>query len=481
MLNVDGLHLLDGPPANMLHPATSLDDVYRTLSPEPLLTRDQVRAFYSDRLNAVRGDDKGARLALALNRAFGGNYYKAFLMGHPGVGKSTELTRLIQRVDDKYCAIRFSATSALDPASFKPFDVPLLMMAEVAEHTAKPKKQGGAGQKPSDTRLKEIWEWFATETKTFTETTRVSAEATAGAGASGDSWWAKVLGLFANLKGEMKYAADRKKEVVDYRLNRLATLIELANRLLDECNQLLRKSVSKEWLFVGEDFDKPGISVAQVEDLFLTYANLFKDLRTHLIFTIPITLGYSQQAAQLPFSSDRLVSIPDTPVFRSDHTEHTEGREAIRSVLEARIVPGLFEEGQMMRLIVASGGNLRDLFSLVTQAADNALLRQPPGKKIDRPDADSAIDSLRIEYTRRLGDSPYDREQIAYDDKAKRLVAIYNSDPNAAIPEAVLYSLLRSRAVQEFNGKGWFGVHPLVVDILKSQNRLLPSAAGGTS
>ncbi len=166
MPNVDVLHLLDRSPANMLQRATSLDDVYKTLSPEPLLTRDQVRAFYSDRLNAVRGDDKGARLALALNRAFGGNYYKAFL----------------------------------------------------------------------------------------------------------------------------------------------------------------------------------------------TYANIFKELRTHLIFTIPIALGYSQQAAQLPFSSDRLVSLPDTPVCRSDHTEHTEGREAIRSVLEARIVPGLFEEGQMMRLIVASGG-----------------------------------------------------------------------------------------------------------------------------
>jgi len=97
-LNVDVLHLLDRPPADMLHPATSLDDVYKTLFPEPLLTPDQVRAFYSDRLNAVRGDDKVARLALALNRAFGGNYYKAFLMGHPGVGKSTELTRLIQRI-----------------------------------------------------------------------------------------------------------------------------------------------------------------------------------------------------------------------------------------------------------------------------------------------------------------------------------------------------------------------------------------------
>lgn len=461
----------------MLQPATSLDDVYKTLSPEPLRTPEQIQAFYRDQLNKVRGDDKVARLGLGLTRALGGSHYKAFLMGHPGVGKSTELTRLIQRVDEKYCAIRFSATEALDPVNFKPFDVLLLMMAEVTERTAKPKKQGGAGKKPSDTRLKEIWEWFATETKTFTQTTRVGAEIAAGAKVSGRSWWAKAFGLFGSIKGEMKYAADRKKEIVEYRLSRLSTLIELANHLLDECNQLLRKAVSKEWLFIGEDFDKPGIPGERVEDLFLTYANIFKELRTHLIFTIPVPLGYSQQAAQLPFAS---VSILDTPVFHSDHTVHAEGRNAIRSVLEARIAPELFEEGQMTRLIVASGGNLRDLFSLVSQAADNTILRRSPNGKIDRSDVDSAIDSLRIEYTRRLGTSPYDKVEIPYEDKAKRLLQIYNADPNATIMDAVSHSLLRSRAVQEFNGKGWFGVHPLVVDILKSQGRISPTAPGGT-
>ena len=134
----------------------------------------------------------------------------------------------------------------------------------------------------------------------------------------------------------------------------------------------------------------------------------------------------------------------------------------------------------MTRLLVASGGNLRDLFSLVSQSADNALLRQPSGKKISSPDAEAAIDNLRVEYRRRLGDSPYDGERIPYKDKAERLVAIYSSKPSADILDATLYSLLRSRAVQEFNGKSWFGIHPLVVDILKSQNLLPPSAAGGT-
>ena len=465
----------------LLQPATSLGDVYKTLSPEPLLTPEEIQAFYRGQLNTVRGDDKVSRLALGLNRAFGGNYYKAFLMGHPGVGKSTELTRLIQQVEDTYCPIRFSATTVLDPANFKPFDVLLLMMAEIAERTAKPKAHGGAGQKPSDLRIKEIWDWFATEKEILTEATHIGAEAAAGAGVSSDSWWAKALGLFGKIKGEMKYASDRKREVVEYRLNRLSTLIELANRLLSECNQILKEKTSKEWLFIGEDFDKPGIPVAQVEGLFLTHANIFKELSTHLIFTIPIALGYSQQAVQLPFPSDRLFSIPDTPVFHPDHTVHAEGRAAVQAVLEARIVPDLFDENQMTQLIVASGGNIRDLFALVSNAADNALLEQSSNTKISFVHTEAAIDTLRVEYTRRLGDSPYDQEQLPYDKKAERLFSIYKGDPNAIVPDSILYSLLRSRAVQEFNGRGWYGVHPLVVDILKSQDRLPADARGGTA
>lgn len=48
------------------------------------------------------------------------------------------------------------------------------------------------------------------------------------------------------------------------------------------------------------------------------------------------------------------------------------------------------------------------------------------------------------------------------------------------MPTRELYALLNARSVQEFNGQRWFGVHPLVVDILVSQKRLTTGAAGGT-
>lgn len=161
-------------------------------------------------------------------------------------------------------------------------------------------------------------------------------------------------------------------------------------------------------------------------------------------------------------------------MFHPDHNSNAAGREAVRKVLEARMDLDLFEPGQMMRLIVASGGNLRDLFGLVNYAADSALLRSadPAQARINAADGDGAIVNLRSDYERRLGQSPYDREEITYEDKAKLLERIYNGEKEAQMTDSVLYSLLNARAVQEFNGQRWFGVHPLVVDVLIAQKRL---------
>lgn len=134
----------------------------------------------------------------------------------------------------------------------------------------------------------------------------------------------------------------------------------------------------------------------------------------------------------------------------------------------------------MTRLIVASGGNLRELFALVLDAGEGARARNPDAVKIEGYDAEAAVNNMRRDYRMNLGQSPYDAAPIPYSEKFAKLVAVYNSSPDSDIPDPTLYSLLRGRAVQEFNGAGWYGVHPLVVDILKDQAHLKPQDPGGT-
>ncbi len=300
-------------------------------------------------------------------------------------------------------------------------------------------------------------------------------EASAGSGIKDGSPIGIVLGLFAHIKGKLKFSTNTDDSLVQYELALIPELVNLVNRLLDECRTILQQAHPQEWLFIGEDFDKAIGSPELAKDLFVNYAGVFYSLRAHLIFNVLVELVYSETGKRLEATGCHITEILDTPVYNRDHTANNDGRHAIEEVLARRMFPDLFEDGQRMRLIVASGGNLRDLFLCVSEAADTAILRGAQNGKIAAPDVDKAIAALRTEYLRHLGESRYDEQQavpITYEQKALRLLDVYNNAQKPTVSDSVLYSLLRARAVQEFNGDGWYGVHPLVVDILAAQERL---------
>jgi hypothetical protein len=457
-------------------PATDLDQLHLTLSPEPLIGKEEFARYYRSQVNEVRGADAVAGLKQKLRQAYGTVPFRAFLMGHPGVGKSTEITRLLAQVEDQYAGVRLSANSELNPASFKVFDVLLLMLARLAEEANRLHAVPLEG--PLTTQLfTDIQQWFSPAQTEQTGTRTIGAAVEAGAGIKGESPWAALLGLFASAKAEAKYAAERKTKTVEYRLQRLPDLVTYCNRLIDLCDQALKRKTGKEWLLVVEDLDKTVISPPQLLELFIQYGNVFQDLRVNMIFTIPVWLAYSSEAIRLPF---KRYTIHDTPVYDKEHNPHGPGRAAVQAALEARVSPLLFAPGQMTRLIVASGGNLRDLFALVLEAGEGSRQRNPLATEIGPDDATSAIGAMRRDYRLRLGQSPYDHHTIPYAEKAARLLAVYNRAADYDVPDPVLYSLLRGRAIEEFNGEGWFGVHPLVVDILKNQQHLRPQDPGGT-
>ncbi len=453
-------------PMETLVPADSLDDVYKTLSPLPLTTGPQLDAFYTN-LEGVRGESLVDRLKLDLIRAHGGLHFKAFLMGHQGVGKSTELRRLEREMQSKYKIVRINAVRDFNPGNIKPYDILLVMLMSLAGHPEI--------RQPSGELIDEIWRWFAAEQTITTRRTAQTASAEAGIGVEAGSLWASLLKVFGRLKGEIQIAAERKTEIVEYRLSKLSDLLSLLNRFFEESTAAMKQQ-GHEWLFIGEDFDRlldPGLP----HQLFVDYGNMFAELNIHFIFTIPVSLGYSAHG-RLRFPV-RL--IPDTPVYTSMHEPHQEGRRAVREVLKRRMSDGLFEPGQKERLIVASGGRLRTLFDLVRDAADRALLAKPARARISEADADAAVNQLRLRYTRRLGDSLTGTEDLTWEDKARKLLDVYGRDAEASAPDAVCHALLGAGAIQEFNGAGRYGVHPIVVDILKLQGKLSSDAPGGTS
>jgi hypothetical protein len=99
-------------------PADRLDQIYLTLRPEPLIEPDEFKAFYRQQVNAVRGEDTVGRLSAKLHQAYGAIPFKAFVMGHPGVGKSTEISRLLSRVNSLFTGVRLSIANATQSSQF---------------------------------------------------------------------------------------------------------------------------------------------------------------------------------------------------------------------------------------------------------------------------------------------------------------------------------------------------------------------------
>jgi hypothetical protein len=461
--------------------ATSLEEIALTLSPEPFTTPAEIKAFYRKEMNDTRGGDKIGRLKLGLNQSLQKGYYKACLIGHPGVGKSTEINKLLNDPDfiSKFRAIKFNILTDIDPINFNPLDIVLFIIIKIVEETAE------IAERPNNEILQKLWDWFSTEEITRKETKDSTIQGQAGAGIKEDSLWSKMLGLFASVKGEFRYASSREKKIVEYRFSRLNELIIIVNKLLDDCHQSLKKKLPNkcQWLVIGENFDKSGVSIEALKDLFINYNNLIKDLNVHLIFTIPIGLYNSSEAIRLAFPSERCFIVPDSAVFLKDKYPNTQGRNALKKVLETRVNLDLFTNGQMERVIIASGGNIRDLFYLVNYAAATAIINERD--KIGANDINMAIGNLRTEYERRLGQNPFDvnQDQVEYEDKRELLIKIYEGDRETQIPNKVLYALLTDRAIQEVfdpsNGERYFMVHPLVVDILNSQGHVSSSPQGG--
>jgi hypothetical protein len=300
-----------------------------------------------------------------------------------------------------------------------------------------------------------------------------SVKFSTNAGFNGKAVW----DFFSQAKGELQYAAGRSQEFVDYRLQRLSSLADRLNAVADAANTYLGSRYERrEWVIVLEDMDKQGVSSSAIRQALTEHADLFEQLRLHIILNVPTWIVWSSDAKRLPFGPYRF-QIPDVPVYESHHAPCLPGRAALRAVLDARVNPDLFEEGQEERCIVASGGNIRDLFAITENAATIAATKGR--KKIAADDIHLAITEHRDRYETGLGDDPFDKDPVPFRDKLERLMDVYNqrAEP-AAAHDRCLNELLKAGAVLRFNGDGRYGVHPLVVDLLKKYGRAV--TGGGT-
>jgi hypothetical protein len=191
-----------------------------------------------------------------------------------------------------------------------------------------------------------------------------------------------------------------------------------------------------------------------VQALFVAHASKLKFGSHHMIYTVPTYLQFTSPGA-LPFDS-RVLPVPvphvrPRPGQAADTVATTVAE--LREVVSRRLpAEEIFAGKQLDKVIEASGGHLRDLFTLLRQVV-NLMLRR------------SLTPPLRDEHVEEaIGRVAHDFMKMTAEQKAfLRQVAAGDGTVNPQESEVQLMArLLQSHMLLgHLNGQDWYEVHPL--------------------
>ncbi len=462
------METLESPsPFKVLRPAITLPEIARTVEPYPLERKEELEAFYTDGVQQLQGKTRLEVLRFALEDAINDRRcYKAFLIGHPGVGKSTELARLTAHFSADLHPLQINLMRELNPGTLRFYDILLLLLIRLVEEASSPTIIGFR-ENHLDQLLGRVKAHLSTKWKKHLES-------------SGVDWsLALELPLLAKIKGGLRQGRSIEQGSEEYEVSFVAELVDLTNDLLQACQQMLLKNKQRQWILIVEDMEKLGLSPDLIRTLFIGLRPSLQALNINIIFTIPVWLHFSEDATVILPSSFASCLIPDIAVYQKDHQVDSVALQALTELVEKRVDPSLLEDGAIQKCILASGGNLRDLFILLRGSMYAA--RSAKNHRISSENVAAAALSLRNEYRQRLGTTGSTATEVPLQEKIDRLVKIYErKDSKAEIPDPALYSLLRNRFVLQYNGTAWMGLHPLAVDLLIEFKELPIDAPGGS-
>lgn len=455
MLKLDGRSLKIYPiPIYPTHPMTSLPpnraktlkEAYRACDVKPLTGEDCQRYYVN--LSAVRNTEAIEGVSTDLELQEPGDFKTILFTGHRGCGKSTELKRLQSRWEKEYRVIYIETDLEIDIKDAEYTDLYLLFIKKVADDLTELHLK-------FDAQLLESFEsWFKDVTNESEETIQasVSIETEASAGFE----IPLISKLLAKTIGTMRGSSQQKKvirETLQRNISRLQTDINLL--LNDAFDQLKRKypdRYQKGFLLIVDNLDR--ISPKVGEHLFFDYESQLQELDCTIIYTVPISVIYSDKNVSNLFQSPNIVPMVNIYEFdrsRCDLDYNQQALAGVANLIEKRVdIDAVFaDRQQLLDLAKASGGHVRQLMQITGLACRTAITRKH--SKILPEDVDYALKQQQFDFERSTPTSEY------YTTLAR--VCVEKDISKDEIGQKLLFNL----SVLEYHGDSrWNYVNPLV-------------------
>lgn len=372
--------------ATYTYPVTNPFEARRVTEPEfePDLFADDL---YVD-LDSVRGKEFRQNIAFDLSIDAGptirdsklayqsDDYVKIIFSGHRGCGKTTELKRLHDDLNDpsRYAAIYFSIEDETIYEGFQPTDLFVWIIVKLVQFL---EVQGvRAGTTALDNLRRQLLTDVTIEDETK-ESTELELSTEVGGGFDFFGWLKFGTEAKAVMADNNQVSTKIREQV---RQNTLPIIYQINAALVDIREAVRQQGKGEDLLFIIDGSEK--LSFEVYEYLFLKNSHLIRELGLNLIAAVPIDAYYRIMDALVYFSNKYTI-----PMIKLAN-EHAV--DCLKEIIRRRIdEPTFFEEGVLDECVRYSGGCVRQLLQIV-----NAVIRRTRGQKADMEAARQAIREL---------------------------------------------------------------------------------------
>ncbi|PCI25555.1 MAG: hypothetical protein COB67_10655 [SAR324 cluster bacterium] len=415
-----------------LTPVKSLEEAWVSFNPNNVV--DPRSEFY-----IPRTDPALSKLTFRLRRTQGVTH--AFLCGHRGSGKTTELNRLCSdpEILKKYIPIY------LTTQNFGSHSVHLTHDAIMVEITRRLLEEGKNHQLPSAYR-DEFNNWGKQIVETFISNDRIKGEI----GGNFNAW-------FAYFKAQLTTRRDWKHEEKQLLEPKIQDLVNLLNRIATDFEQ----KAGKRLLVIIDDLEK-GESDAHKkmhDRLFQEYYDVLIQPTLSIIYTLPV---YFRGQAGNRISNDELYSFSAVGLYRREDKyrdspplcKEDKGYQLMSRFIKNRFesADDFFEENTLDEILRIGGGLFRETSRVVWEAAQNAIIRG--SETISLQDVKLVFEQVKKEY-----------QPLIRGEAIEMLKEVLNSN-SGWVPGVEPF--LQSRAVVEYeNGDLWIDLRYVLKPYLK--------------
>ncbi|NEO52858.1 MAG: ATP-binding protein [Okeania sp. SIO3B5] len=450
---------------------TDLKEFRRATNPNKALNIEnaQDKAYYID-FASVRGGKVITKLKNKITVFDTDEPTCSLFTGHIGCGKSTELLRLKVELENKnFHVVYFESSEDLDVGDVDLIDVLLVIARRISENLEENQiKLEATGLKKL---IKDVWQGLNAEVKGLE---------------IGIPKLGKIGGGTTNKEGEfslsfgigkitMMAKSDQKlrQQLNQYLGPQKIDLIKTINQELLEPAIAKLKQKGKEGLVVIVDnLDRidntvKSFGIPQQEYLFIDQGEFLKGLNCHLVYTMPLSLMFSNDFGRL---ENRFGEAPDVlpmvPVKFKNGKNHKEGMELLQKMVLARVFPNIEPEQRLHkiteifdstetleRLCRVSGGHVRDLLSLLSTLIMEEMQLPLSGKVLE-----TVIRTRRNKRTMAISDQEW---ELLRQVKQRKKVS----------DDIGYQKLIRSHFVFEYieNDESWFDINPILAEALELQ------------